>query len=125
MKIWAPMFFGVFGFHLRTASSSLLLKYINSVFVLHLQLCRCICFIYWLSIEPEPYLTNRHSLSFAVRLHEFAERSVSFDFELYHRAILACHLEVNVVVLRLHSLLWLFFRHGAVSRGSLNARRRC
>lgn len=28
-----------------------------------------------------------------------------FDFELYHRAILTSYLEVNVVVLRLHSLL--------------------
>lgn len=28
-----------------------------------------------------------------------------FDFELYHRAILTSHFEVNVVVLRLHSLL--------------------
>lgn len=30
---------------------------------------------------------------------------MSFDFELDHRAILTGHLQVNVVVLRLHSFL--------------------
>lgn len=30
---------------------------------------------------------------------------MSFDFELDHRAILTRHLQVNVVVLRLHSFL--------------------
>lgn len=44
-------------------------------------------------------------LSFTVRLHEFVECSMPFDFELDHRAILTGHLQVNVVVLRLHSFL--------------------
>lgn len=34
--VW--MFFQEYAFHLRTASSCLLLKYINSVLILHLQL---------------------------------------------------------------------------------------
>ena len=44
-------------------------------------------------------------LSLTVCLHKFAERSMPFDFELYNRSILTSYLEVNVVVLRLHSLL--------------------
>lgn len=44
-------------------------------------------------------------LSFTVCLHEFVECSMSFYFELDHRAILTSHLQVNVVVLRLHSFL--------------------
>lgn len=38
MKILVSTFFREYAFHLRTASSSLLLKYINSVLILHLQL---------------------------------------------------------------------------------------
>lgn len=45
-------------------------------------------------------------LPFTISLHQLAERSVPFDFELHHRAILASHLQVDVLaVLRLHSLL--------------------
>lgn len=115
------MFFQESTSHLRTAASCLLLKYINSVFVLHLQLCRCVRFIDGLSVEPKAYLTNRQSLSFAVRLHEFAERSVPLDLELNHRPVLTSHLEVDVVVLRLHSFLWLFLGHCAVFRGLVTA----
>ena len=44
-------------------------------------------------------------LSFAVSLHEFAEGGVSLYFELDHRTVLPRNLQVDVVVLRLHSLL--------------------
>ena len=45
-------------------------------------------------------------LPFTICFHQFAERSVPFDLELHHRAILACDLQVDVlIVLRFHSLL--------------------
>lgn len=48
---------------------SLLLKYIDSVLILHLQLCRCVRLIDWLAIKPKSNLPNRQTLSFAVRFH--------------------------------------------------------
>lgn len=39
-------------------SSCLLLEHINCIFILHFQLCRCVCFINWLPIEPESDLPH-------------------------------------------------------------------
>lgn len=49
--------------------------------------------------------TSRTHLPLAVRLHQLAQRGVSLDFELDHGAVLPGHLQVDVVVLRLHALL--------------------
>lgn len=52
------------------------------------------------------WLPCQTHLSLAVRLHEFAERRVSLDLELHHRAVLSRHLQVYVVVVFcFHSLL--------------------
>lgn len=47
----------------------------------------------------------RTHLPLAVRLHQLAQRGVPLDLELDHGAVLAGHLQVDVVVLRLHALL--------------------
>lgn len=44
-------------------------------------------------------------LPLAVGLHQLAQRGVPLDFELDHGAVLPGHLQVDVVVLRLHALL--------------------
>lgn len=92
-------------------ASCLLLENIYGVFVLHLQLCRGVRLVYRLSIEPEADLPYRETLSFAVGLHEFAERSVPFDFELDHGAVLSGHFQVDVVVFSFHSLLGFILGH--------------
>lgn len=55
--------------------------------------------------RPACLMSSAH-LSVTVGLHEFAERSVSFDLELHDGAILACHLQVDVfITFSLHSFL--------------------
>lgn len=117
------------GWHVLTHSTCLLLEHINSVFIFHLQLCRCVCFINWLSIKSESNLPHRQALPLAVRLHQLAQRGVPLDFELHDGAVLPRHFQVDVVVLSFHAFLGLLLRHGGRAgarggqgRGRLGAR---
>lgn len=100
------------GWRVLAQPARLLLEHIDSVFVLHLQLRGCVCFINWLSVESESDLPHRQTLPLAVGLHQLAERRVPLDLELHDGAILPGHLQVDVVVLCLHSFLGLLLRHG-------------
>lgn len=60
-------------------------------------------------------------LALAVGLHQLAERRVSLDLELDHGAVLPGHLQVDVVILRLHPLLQ---RHADLASARLPTARR-
>lgn len=83
---------------LQKRAPCLLLENINGVLILHFKLRRCIRFIDGLAIKSKPYLPHGQSLAITIGFHEFAERSVSLDFELYHRPILACNFQVYVLI---------------------------
>lgn len=87
------------GWRVLAQPARLLLEHIDSVFVLHLQLRGCVCFINWLSVESESDLPHRQTLPLAVGLHQLAERRVPLDLELHDGAILPGHLQVDVVIL--------------------------
>lgn len=82
---------------LQSRAPCLLLENVNGVLILHFKLRRRIRFIDGLSIKSKSYLPHGQSLAITIGFHKFAEGSVSLDFELYHRPILASHFQVYVL----------------------------
>ena len=54
-------------------TSCLLLEHINCIFILHFQLCRCVCFNDWLPVKSESDLPHQQTLLFTIGFHQFTK----------------------------------------------------
>lgn len=91
-------------------STGLLLVHLDSVPFLHLQRCRCVVLVDWLTIKAESHNLHGQTRPVAVGVHQLSQGRVFLDLELHDGVVLSQHLQVDV--LRLGTLgVLLFLRH--------------